>query len=336
MKKNRMMRLASGLLVAVLATTSMISGTYAKYVTQDTASDVARVAKWGVTVLASGSLYGEKYATAADNFITASDDKNVVSVWGKQATGTTTNNVVAPGTKSDQGFKFAINGKPEVDSKVTVSITHQNIFLGEGDYGVMVPTQGITVENFEPNVYYTKSGTTYTLTDEHATELYELHDTATVAATGYWPVVYALNADGTGTSYISGNTEGDSLKAVADLIIDKIDDTATSTPDTDYASKYVYSEITKNIENNIDLADDALGLNLGNETISWNWDFSTSAENDAADTILGNLMAERIGTADWKGDVVMLSGTSYVQPVEGTNFCLDTNFEITMKVEQVD
>ena len=53
MKKNKMMRLASFLLVATLLTTSMISGTFAKYVTEGSASDSARVAKWGVEVEAT-------------------------------------------------------------------------------------------------------------------------------------------------------------------------------------------------------------------------------------------------------------------------------------------
>ena len=61
MRKNKMMRLASSLLVAVLITTSAISGTFAKYTTQDSASDSARVAKWGVTVMASGNLFGTMY-----------------------------------------------------------------------------------------------------------------------------------------------------------------------------------------------------------------------------------------------------------------------------------
>ena len=66
MKKNRMMRLASGLLVAVLMTTSMISGTFAKYVTTASASDNARVAKWGVTLAANGLLYSEVYDDVAN------------------------------------------------------------------------------------------------------------------------------------------------------------------------------------------------------------------------------------------------------------------------------
>ena len=49
MKKNRMMRLASVLLVCVLLTTSVISGTFAKYVTSVESTDEARVANWGFT-----------------------------------------------------------------------------------------------------------------------------------------------------------------------------------------------------------------------------------------------------------------------------------------------
>lgn len=45
MRKNRMMRAASALLVAVLMTTCTISGTFAKYVTSADSTDTARVAK---------------------------------------------------------------------------------------------------------------------------------------------------------------------------------------------------------------------------------------------------------------------------------------------------
>ena len=53
------MRTASGLMIAALLTTSMISGTFAKYTTADAAQDSARAAKWGVNLGISGSLYGE-------------------------------------------------------------------------------------------------------------------------------------------------------------------------------------------------------------------------------------------------------------------------------------
>ena len=47
MKKNRMLRLASALLILTLLTTSVIGGTFAKYVSTGSVSDTARVAKWG-------------------------------------------------------------------------------------------------------------------------------------------------------------------------------------------------------------------------------------------------------------------------------------------------
>lgn len=50
MKKNKMMRAASFLLVAVLLTTSVISGTFAKYVSTVSGTDTARVAKWAFSV----------------------------------------------------------------------------------------------------------------------------------------------------------------------------------------------------------------------------------------------------------------------------------------------
>lgn len=58
MEKNRMMRLASALLILTLLTTCMISGTFAKYTTQATGEDTARVAKWGVTVNVTSDLFG--------------------------------------------------------------------------------------------------------------------------------------------------------------------------------------------------------------------------------------------------------------------------------------
>ena len=55
MKKNKMMRLASAMMVLTLMSTSVISGTFAKYVTKGEATDKARVAKWGVEVIVEGS-----------------------------------------------------------------------------------------------------------------------------------------------------------------------------------------------------------------------------------------------------------------------------------------
>ena len=56
MKKNKVMRFASLLLIATLLTTSVISGTFAKYTTSDSAQDTARVAKFGVVAAIAGCM----------------------------------------------------------------------------------------------------------------------------------------------------------------------------------------------------------------------------------------------------------------------------------------
>lgn len=127
MKKNKMMRLASILLVCVLLTTSVISGTFAKYVTSDSAKDTARVAKFGVQVVATGSLYGPDYLKAEAGNTPGSGEVTVASFDHK--------NVVAPGTKSTaDGLRFAVTGEPEVKVAVRFDVTvAEDVFLAAKD-----------------------------------------------------------------------------------------------------------------------------------------------------------------------------------------------------------
>ena len=110
MKKNIMMKIASVLLIAVLLTTCVISGTFAKYTATNGAGDTARVAKWGVAITTSSDLFAEAYATTA----TVEDNTIVNSV----AVDTAGTNLVAPGTA--QSVTFSITGNPEVAVKLDV------------------------------------------------------------------------------------------------------------------------------------------------------------------------------------------------------------------------
>lgn len=110
MKKNKMMRLASILLVCVLLTTSVISGTFAKYVTSGSASDTARVAKWGVTITGTADTFAKTYAKNDGGFTLAAN--TVVS----------TEDVVAPGTSGTMAA-YTINGTPEVAVRVAFTGT---------------------------------------------------------------------------------------------------------------------------------------------------------------------------------------------------------------------
>ena len=123
MKKNRMMRLASLLLVLVLMTSSVVGGTFAKYVTSGTGTDSARVAKWGVTVTANGTTFANEYDTDDAVFTEA---KSVIS----------TDKVVAPGTDGDM-VSMVLGGTPEVAVRVTYTGNFDisdNWLDGNGDF----------------------------------------------------------------------------------------------------------------------------------------------------------------------------------------------------------
>lgn len=97
MKKNRMMRIASVLLVAVLLSTCVISGTFAKYTTSATASDAARVAKWGFNTATIN--FEDLFAASYTNVANGSDEKAII----------------APGTSGKTSFQFVCTASaPEV------------------------------------------------------------------------------------------------------------------------------------------------------------------------------------------------------------------------------
>lgn len=66
-RKNHTLKLAGILLALVLVTSCFVGGTFAKYVTTGTGSDSARVAKFGVTVTANGTMFAKEYDTDTEN-----------------------------------------------------------------------------------------------------------------------------------------------------------------------------------------------------------------------------------------------------------------------------
>jgi hypothetical protein len=148
MKKNKMMRLASAMMVTTLMTTSVISGTFAKYVTEDSASDSARVAKWGVTVAANGSLFDVAYKDAPATF-TAGESVDTITVQTSDST-----KLVAPGTKNENGITFTLTGVPEVDTSVQFVVNAvKDVKLPSGEY--LDYTTGVSDDKFNlPSDYY--------------------------------------------------------------------------------------------------------------------------------------------------------------------------------------
>lgn len=122
MRKNKTMRIASLLLVAVLLTTCVISGTYAKYVTSGKTSDTARVAKFGVKVVANSDLFSEMYETDDTSY---GEDYSVVAYNDED-------HLVAPGTSGDISAA-GLTGTPEV----AVRVSYENVDFEIGDNWVV-------------------------------------------------------------------------------------------------------------------------------------------------------------------------------------------------------
>lgn len=324
MKKNKAMRSASVLLVATLLTTSVISGTLAKYTTQDAAEDTARVAKWGVELQAIGNLYGDTYK---DRIVTENDTTATVQSVDKTA------DVVAPGTQNAEGFTFSLKGKPEVDGTITTTIKSQNIFLKKGTYGIMIPVDSevVTAANFdELSGLYTKSGNSYSAATAYASTAtyYTLEDYVEVSD-DYYPVVYKLTGT-TKTTTETETTKVDSLNAAAEKLATQLGIGGSETTDSSMITTYTG---TKTFATNDDLAD----LRVDGETITWAWGYGdatkvgdTADESDKADTILGLLENTT------EGEVVKLDGTSYGPLTEYDDYCLDTQFSIDITVTQAD
>ena len=124
MKKNRFVKLASGLLILCLMTTCVIGATLAKYTTANNTQDSARVAKWGVRITAAAN---SAFKTEYDK-----DDANYTGTVTVKSS--SSDKVVAPGT-SGNAVQFAISGTPEVAVRLSFALTDvKEVKLTAGTY----------------------------------------------------------------------------------------------------------------------------------------------------------------------------------------------------------
>lgn len=158
MKKIKTMRIASVLLIAVLLTTSIISGTFAKYVTTGEVADNARVAKFGVVVSGSGNLFAENYFAVNSDLVQsgysnhpATGDVSLLPAATLTVESSNGDKLVAPGTKNDRGLTLDITGAPEVDVTVKFDLViNDEIFLAQ--------TFGTTYPDLTKNAYINNNG----------------------------------------------------------------------------------------------------------------------------------------------------------------------------------
>lgn len=306
MRKNKMMRLASVLLVITMLTTCTISGTFAKYVTQDSADDTARVAKWGIEVLASGNLFGTDYA---ENDGSATAD-TIVAATSTSVSSSDTKDIVAPGTKNTEGFTLKLTGEPEVAYELTAKTgsavagkaDNSDIYLGAGYWGVLVEATGLNAAT-DYSKYYLADGSVATGSEAPGTKYYELHDTVTLGD-DYYPLNWTVTA-----------VPNVNLSAFAAIATTKNIATIATAMVTDLNDKK--ADANDNAE--------------GSYKLTWVWPYSTNETNDKADTILGNLF-------DGNSDAIVVyssDGSVYSTATTG-HYCLDINFAFELTVTQVD
>lgn len=291
MKKNKTLRAAGILFLATMLTTCMTAGTFAKYTTSDSAEDSARVAKFGVTVTADGSLFGEEYASVdnGNKPITFTGDTNT----GTVQVAAQGENVVAPGTKNETGLGFTVAGTPEVDILLTATVNDSDIkdvYLKAGSYAVLSKLNNVTEENFEADKLYVISEGDYshpTGDYDNSETYYKIVNNVTLTD-DYYPITYTYN----------GNT------------YTKIYDVAT-------AINGIYATYRANTN---------LSTAIGTKTITWEWPFNTDDDTDAKDTILGDIAAGSIvvKTTDSGTTYSTISDTDY-------NLDIGFNMSITVE-----
>lgn len=120
MRKNKTMRLASGLLVAVLLTTSIISGILAKYTSSATGSDTAVAAKWSFMVNGTDIAAEESFDIDLFSTVLDSDGETEETDIADVA------KLIAPGTSGS--FEISLENASEVtaDYSLILSATYNN------------------------------------------------------------------------------------------------------------------------------------------------------------------------------------------------------------------
>ncbi|NLN84291.1 MAG: hypothetical protein GX138_08105 [Firmicutes bacterium] len=280
MKKNFILRLGVLALVLTLITMPLVSGTYAKYVTQAEGTATARVAKWGVNVTVDADdLFGPAYFGDKVKPV----DKNKPTTWvdpqgeSPNFSNITVNAqsddlVLTPGTKGS--LKFSITGKPEVAVGISIG-------PGADDMGNTVDSIVTYDDKWKVPIKKENGGYSATLEDYHPLEFQfkaEIIDDSQmeigVFDTAY---LYLFIDDSQAISWTTNQvslTYDKLIDALSKLWLDEFP------PNTDLAKIVEVSNKKGN----------------GNYELSWEWPFlstslpiGTDLSKDEKDTYLGNL-----------------------------------------------
>ena len=272
MKKNKMLRIASVLLVAVLISTCAISGTFAKYVTKASGEDAARVAKWGIILTLEGEdVFLPEYA-ADDNTYNPiyADPESESTVLAANAT----DKLVAPGTKND-GYKATVTGTPEVAVRYALKLSDIVVPVLKKDAAIKDYTQLVKLEAAAEEATTTEGQKADTADATAATYGYADY---TVKA-DYYPVLFTLAINNTKLTFHDADELLEAFEA-----IDKLADGVQYDED----NGIIYVDFSPNTE--------LAGVTF---QLSWAWAFENDVEDvDILDTYLGN--EEELQTVSFK------------------------------------
>ena len=127
MKKNKMMRIASVLLVAVLLSTCAISGTFAKYVSEGSVTATATIAKWDIKLQNKDIATNDLTFSLVDTWVNTDETVSDSVVDKKIAPGTSGTGKIVLNNDSEVAAKidavFTVTGKP---NNMTFTYTYEN------------------------------------------------------------------------------------------------------------------------------------------------------------------------------------------------------------------
>lgn len=252
MRKNRTMRVAALLLALTLITSCFVGGTFAKYTTSGSATDTARVAKWGIEMTVTGDgAFAEEYD-------------------GTVKTSVASENLVAPGTKNETGMSFSISGTPEVAFRLTATMGSdaEDVFLKAADSYLDYTTSNNATDTFKlEKTYYP---VVFTLVHTYAEGSYSIMPTDVTSGTSN-----KIGDDYTATERYTVTNDTTNRKVTITGTLADIN--------------AVFAQVSKNMEKvdpNYPL-NDTFAL-----TWAWDFDGSGAGTFDKADTLLGNLAVD--------------------------------------------
>lgn len=197
------------LLMAVIATSYSVSGTYAKYVSKIELADEARVAKWEIGLdqekMENLNLFKSSYTYDQDGIVV-------------KALTADTDKVVAPGTHGQ--YTFALTGTLETAFTIDVNATvSDNVVLSAGTKYIEDKVEKTLDKDYAP-IQYSLDGTNWMNAEALEDELNALYSTSgsknvyapqTISAKGETTIYWKWAFDETDTAVAPGFTPNNTL-----------------------------------------------------------------------------------------------------------------------------